>query len=91
VAFHLRLGLIEKYETNFFRKLVKDVMEMRKSTGTTRKDFMQLLIELKEKGEIAVEKEDLHEVKEEGAVSDNTIGLIANIKLLVALIFFALF
>jgi len=67
----LKLGLIEKDATNFFRKLVRDVMELRKTTGTTRKDFMQLLIELKEKGKIAVDKDDLHEVKDE-AITTNT-------------------
>jgi len=72
----LRLGIIDAKVTNFFRKLVKDVMEMRKSSGTTRRDFMQLLIELKEKGKIAIDKDDLHEVKdEETTPSDTTLSI----------------
>jgi hypothetical protein len=66
------LGLFNANATNFFRKLVKDVMEMRKSSGTTRRDFMQLLIELKEKGKIAIDKDDLHEVKDEETISSDT-------------------
>jgi hypothetical protein len=68
----LRLGIIDAKVTNFFRKLVKDVMEMRKSSGTTRRDFMQLLIELKEKGKISIDKDDLHEVKDEDTAPSNT-------------------
>lgn len=47
------MGILEAEVTNFFRKLVKDVMELRKRTGTVRRDFMQLLIELKEKGSVS--------------------------------------
>lgn len=68
----MRFGLIDTNVTNFFRKLVKDVMEMRKSSGTSRRDFMQLLIELKEKGKIAIDKDDLHEVKDEETNSEDT-------------------
>jgi cytochrome P450 family 6 len=46
----LKIGILDAEVTNFFRKIVKDVMELRKTTNTVRKDFMQLLIELKEKG-----------------------------------------
>jgi cytochrome P450 family 6 len=73
----LRLGIIDAKVTNFFRKLVKDVMEMRKTSGTTRRDFMQLLIELKEKGKIALDKDDLLEVKdEETTPSETTLSII---------------
>jgi hypothetical protein len=33
---------------------------------------MQLLIELKEKGKIAIDKDDLHEVKDEETTPSNT-------------------
>jgi len=49
----LKLGILDAEVTNFFRKLVKDVMALRKTTNTDRKDFMQLLIELKEKGNVS--------------------------------------
>jgi cytochrome P450 family 6 len=69
----LRLGLIDKKVTNFFRKVVKDVMEIRQSSGNnSRRDFMQLLIELKEKGKIAIDKDDMHEVKDEETNSADT-------------------
>jgi len=58
VAYKFKIGVLEKDVTNFFRKLVKDVMEMRKKTNTVRRDFIQLLMELKEKGSIALEEDD---------------------------------
>lgn len=52
------MGIIDKETTEFFRKLVKDMMEMRKKSNTPRKDFLQLLLELKEKGSIAADDDD---------------------------------
>jgi len=49
---------LEPDVTKFFQTLVKDMMEQRKKSKTVRKDFMQLLIELKEKGSISAEDED---------------------------------
>lgn len=54
----LRLSFLSKELTEFFRKMVHDVMNLRASTGVTRKDFMQLLIELKDTGRLS------HEVDE---------------------------
>jgi len=56
----LKLGVLEDDVTKFFQTLVKDMMEQRKKSKTVRKDFMQLLIELKEKGSISMEDEDKH-------------------------------
>jgi uncharacterized protein YfeS len=42
----------------FFRALVKDMMEKRKQSKVNRKDFLQLLIELKEKGSISMDAEE---------------------------------
>lgn len=49
-------------------------MEMRQSSGTTRRDFMQLLIELKEKGKIAIDNDDMHEIKDETISADTTLS-----------------
>jgi Sec-independent protein translocase protein TatA len=43
---------------NFFRSLVKNIVDTRKQTGNTRKDFMQLLIQLKEKGTLSIDDDD---------------------------------
>jgi len=52
--------------------MVSDVMNMRERTGQIRKDFMQLLIELKEKGHIAVhDAEEEKEIEELNAFSKN--------------------
>uniref|UniRef100_A0A0A9XNR4 Putative cytochrome P450 6a20 n=1 Tax=Lygus hesperus TaxID=30085 RepID=A0A0A9XNR4_LYGHE len=42
--------------TNFFVDLVKQTMNHRINTGYVRKDFIQLLLELKEKGHVEVDK-----------------------------------
>jgi len=61
------------------------MMESRKKSGRTRKDFMQLLIELKEKGRVAVDSaEDEKEIKELNAFSNtqshtNSIGIFFNL------------
>jgi hypothetical protein len=44
--------------SNFFRSLVKNIVDTRKQTGNTRKDFMQLMIQLKEKGTLAIDDDD---------------------------------
>ena len=54
----LRVQFPEPSITEFFRKLVRDVISQRKETGVSRKDFMQLLIELKERGSLATEHEE---------------------------------
>jgi cytochrome P450 family 6 len=47
--------------SQFFRNLVIDIVARRSKTGNTRKDFMQLLIQLKEKGRLAEDDEDVNE------------------------------
>jgi argonaute-like protein implicated in RNA metabolism and viral defense len=39
--------------------MVRDVIEQRKKTGEVRRDFIQLLMELKEKGRITPEDEEI--------------------------------
>jgi hypothetical protein len=36
----------------YFRNVIRNSIEERKRTGTKRRDFLQLLIELKEKGKL---------------------------------------
>lgn len=61
----LRLTFIKKELADFFRKMVSDVIGDRKKTGVVRKDFIQLLMELKEKGRLTPDegeiKSDTHE------------------------------
>jgi hypothetical protein len=64
----LNLGILGDDVTNFFRKLVKDMMEKRKKSKEIRKDFLQLLIELKEKGKISVDEE-----QEDGHIENDEI------------------
>jgi len=45
---------------NFFRKMVKDAMEYREKNNVTRKDFIDLLMQLKKKG--ALEGEEKTEI-----------------------------
>ncbi|XP_065339707.1 cytochrome P450 9e2-like [Cloeon dipterum] len=52
VARILKLSYLKPELTLFYRSLVKNIIEKRTKTGNTRKDFMQLLIQLKEKGKL---------------------------------------
>ncbi|CAB3365211.1 Hypothetical predicted protein [Cloeon dipterum] len=47
VARFFRFSFFSKELSDFFRNLVKDIIEQRLKSGNTRKDFMQLLIQLK--------------------------------------------
>lgn len=58
IASKVNIGILEPDVTEFFRALVKDMMEKRKKSKTIRKDFIQLLIELQEKGSISVDAEE---------------------------------
>jgi hypothetical protein len=44
--------------TEFFRALVKDLMVKRRDLKIARKDFIQLLVELKDYGSISVDAEE---------------------------------
>jgi cytochrome P450 family 6 len=72
---HIGSSIISAQARNFFRALVKDVITQRKQTGKTRKDFMQLLIEIKEKGRLAEEHEDDENKQENGINKNNTISM----------------
>ncbi|XP_065338788.1 cytochrome P450 3A19-like [Cloeon dipterum] len=58
VAMKFKIGVLDKEVTRFFEQLTKDIVDQRKKTKTVRKDFMQLLIELKEKGSVAIDDDD---------------------------------
>jgi hypothetical protein len=55
----LRLKFFSDDIPQFFYGLVKDILSKRAKSGNTRKDFMQLLIQLKEKGEIAPDEDEI--------------------------------
>lgn len=46
---------------DFFRKMVKDAMEYRDKNNITRNDFIQLLMQLKKKGELEADTADKSE------------------------------
>jgi hypothetical protein len=46
---YLRLTIFSEEVVDYFRTTVKDVMEFRRNSGEVHKDFIQLLMELKEK------------------------------------------
>ncbi|CAB3366879.1 Hypothetical predicted protein [Cloeon dipterum] len=50
--------------TNFFRNLVHEIMDKRAKSGNTRKDFLQLLIQLKEKGKLGSTDDEPNENNE---------------------------
>ncbi|KAK4881330.1 hypothetical protein RN001_004649 [Aquatica leii] len=46
----LGFGVFSRKVTNFFKQVVKDTMDYRENNNVSRKDFLQLLIQLKQKG-----------------------------------------
>jgi hypothetical protein len=58
IARVFKFTLFKEEISQFFRYLVKEIVAGRSQTGNTRKDFMQLLIQLKEKGRLADEEEE---------------------------------
>jgi len=62
----LQLRTQPKVLEDFFLNLVKDVVGERERTKVERKDFMQLLIELKNKGRIEDADTKYTESSEEG-------------------------
>ncbi|XP_059485005.1 cytochrome P450 6j1-like [Neocloeon triangulifer] len=85
----LPLTLVSHEVTKFFSKLVPDVMELRKKTGQIRKDFMQLLIELKEKGSVSIDNaEDEKEINGYGVQKMDTIKLTQDDLTAQAVVFF---
>jgi len=54
----LKLRTIDKDLNDFFISIVKQAFEHRKKTGYYRKDFVQLLLEIKEKGSVNINPED---------------------------------
>lgn len=55
----LRFTFFHEDISKFFHGLVNDIIVKRAKSGNTRKDFMQLLIQLKEKGKIATEEDEI--------------------------------
>lgn len=52
VARFLQLGVFAGSVSKFFKKVVEDTIEYRERNNITRKDFLQLLIQLKNKGKL---------------------------------------
>ncbi|CAB3365187.1 Hypothetical predicted protein [Cloeon dipterum] len=70
VARRLKIRTMDEEVKNFFLNLTKDMIQHRKKNSIVRNDFLQLLMELKDKGRVAIanddedatlENEDLHE------------------------------
>ncbi|KAF4524101.1 hypothetical protein B566_EDAN007684 [Ephemera danica] len=58
ISLRLRLGFMSRELTEYFRTMVRTVTELRAKTGIVRNDFMQLLIELKDKGCLSPEEDE---------------------------------
>lgn len=57
VASILKIPFVPQDVTHYFKKMVKETVEYRENNNVTRNDFMQLLIQLKNKGIIDTEKQ----------------------------------
>lgn len=58
-------GIFAPCVTNFFRNVVKDTMEYRETNNVTRKDFLQLLIQLKQNGQLDDENHNQCDTQEQ--------------------------
>ncbi|XP_059478273.1 probable cytochrome P450 6a14 isoform X1 [Neocloeon triangulifer] len=67
VAMMLKIATMPKDAMEFFKKLSKSLVEQRKTSKMQRKDFLQLLVELQEKGSVAIDAddEDQHQAEQE--------------------------
>lgn len=65
----LRFTFFAPEISKFFHGLVGDIIDKRTKSGNTRKDFMQLLIQLKEKGTVAPD-DDNHSADTTAPTSD---------------------
>lgn len=59
LAKFIRLSAISREVSNFFINAVTDTVQYREKNNVTRNDFMQLLIEIKNKGTIVDEEDKL--------------------------------
>uniref|UniRef100_T1I4Z9 Uncharacterized protein n=1 Tax=Rhodnius prolixus TaxID=13249 RepID=T1I4Z9_RHOPR len=59
----LKLNLIDPEISEFFCTLTKETLNQRKESGITRNDFLQLLLQLKEKGYVEYEANEASEVE----------------------------
>lgn len=50
---YIRISVVPKEASDFFLNVVKDTVHYREQNNETRNDFLQLLIEIKNKGTIA--------------------------------------
>ncbi|XP_046385904.1 probable cytochrome P450 6a14 [Ischnura elegans] len=68
----LRLKFFSTDITDFFRRLVKDVLSKREETGTTRNDFLQMLTQLCKQGKLGLIEEEKEKQSEGGDILSGT-------------------
>ncbi|BET01583.1 unnamed protein product [Nesidiocoris tenuis] len=57
----IRLNVVSKKMASYFLGMIKDVLQHRRASGTSRQDLVQQMIVLQEKGEIEVEPQEVEE------------------------------
>jgi len=60
LVYSLKLSIFPKEVSNYFRKMVRETVEYREKNNVQRKDFIQLMIELKHKTLVMEGEEDLN-------------------------------
>jgi cytochrome P450 family 6 len=82
----MKITYVPRDVTKYFKKMVKDTVEYRESNNVKRNDFIQLLIDLKNKGTLDTEEETNGTSK---ADYENDVGLTMNEIAAQAFVFFA--
>ncbi|XP_026760050.2 cytochrome P450 6B2-like [Galleria mellonella] len=70
----LNLSVFPKYVTNFFYKLTNSIISERKGKPTERRDFMDLILELKEQKEIQSTKKFENDIQMHLEISESIIA-----------------
>lgn len=74
VFHYLKIKTVTTKLRNFFLSTTENILHQRRSTGMVRKDFVQLLLELKERGEVEIDSKEIEKNMSDQEYSNETIG-----------------
>ncbi|CAH1395676.1 unnamed protein product [Nezara viridula] len=79
VFYWLKLGTVTNKVRHFFLSTTEKILHQRRSTGVVRKDFVQLLLQLKEKGTVEIDSRETEKNKVDTETSNEVIELTDNL------------
>ncbi|CAH1395671.1 unnamed protein product [Nezara viridula] len=79
VFYWLKVGTVTNKVRNFFLSTTEKILHQRRSTGVVRKDFVQLLLQLKETGTVEIDSRETEKKKVDTETSNEVIELTDNL------------